>query len=56
MDLIAIFQNRFFLNEPIDDAELLEEWLGDLRGNKVYIKVPMKGVKLRLVNMAQKKC
>ena len=45
---------QILLNEPIDDAELLEEWLGDLRGNKVYIKVPMKGVKLRLVNMAQK--
>lgn len=45
---------QILLNESIDDTELLEEWLSDLRGNKVYIKVPMKGVKLRLVNMAQK--
>ena len=45
---------QILLNEPIDDTELLEEWLSDLRGNTVYIKVPMKGVKLRLVNMAQK--
>lgn len=45
---------QILLNEPIDDTELLEEWLSDLRSNKVYIKVPMKGVKLRLVNMAQK--
>lgn len=45
---------QILLNEPIDDTELLEEWLSDLSGNKVYIKVPMKGVKLRLVNMAQK--
>lgn len=45
---------QILLNEPIDDTELFEEWLSDLRGNKVYIKVPMKGVKLRLVNMAQK--
>lgn len=45
---------QILLNEPIDDTELLEEWLSDLRGNKVYIKVPMKGVNLRLVNMAQK--
>ncbi|WP_288660405.1 excinuclease ABC subunit UvrC [uncultured Methanobrevibacter sp.] len=45
---------QILLNEPIDDTELLEEWLSDLRGNKVYIKVPMKGVKLRLINMAQK--
>lgn len=48
------YKNTINLNEPIDDTELLEEWLSDLRGNKVYIKVPMKGVKLRLVNMAQK--
>ena len=45
---------QILLNESIDDVELLEEWLSDLRGNRVYIKVPMKGVKLRLVNMAQK--
>ena len=45
---------QILLNEPIDDCQLLEEWLSDLRGNRVYIKVPMKGVKLRLVNMAQK--
>ncbi len=45
---------QILLNEPIDDSQLLEEWLSDLRGNRVYIKVPMKGVKLRLVNMAQK--
>ena len=34
--------------------ELLEDWLSDLRGNKVSIKVPQKGVKLRLVKMARK--
>ena len=45
---------QILLNESIDDVGLLEEWLSDLRGNRVYIKVPMKGVKLRLVNMAQK--
>ena len=45
---------QILLPEEIDDAELLEEWLADLRGNKVYIKVPQKGVKLRLVKMAEK--
>lgn len=45
---------QILLAEEIDDAELLEEWLSDLRGNRVYIKVPQKGVKLRLVKMAQK--
>ena len=45
---------QILLDEDIDDKELLEEWLSDLRGNKVSIKVPQKGVKLRLVKMAKK--
>ena len=45
---------QILLDEDIDDKELLEDWLSDLRGNKVYIKVPQKGVKLRLVKMARK--
>ena len=45
---------QILLNEDIDEKELLEDWLSDLRGNKVHIKVPQKGVKLRLVRMAQK--
>ena len=45
---------QILLDEDIDDKELLEDWLSDLRGNKVKIKVPQKGVKLRLVRMAKK--
>ena len=45
---------QILLAENIDEKNLLEEWLSDLRGNKVHIKVPQKGVKLRLVKMAQK--
>ncbi len=45
---------QILLDENIDEKELLEEWLSDLRGNKVTIKVPQKGVKLRLVKMAKK--
>lgn len=45
---------QIIINQGIGDVKLLEEWLSDLRGNKVYIKVPEKGIKLRLVNMAQK--
>ena len=45
---------QILLDEDISDVELLEEWLSDLRGNKVKIKVPQKGVKLRLVKMAKK--
>jgi excinuclease ABC subunit C len=45
---------QIILSEEIEDKELLEEWLSDLRGNKVHIKIPQKGVKLRLVKMAEK--
>lgn len=45
---------QIIVNQPIENVSLLEEWLTDLRGNRVYIKVPEKGIKLRLVNMAQK--
>ncbi|MER2014412.1 MAG: excinuclease ABC subunit UvrC, partial [Methanobrevibacter sp.] len=30
---------QILLDEDIDDKELLEDWLSDLRGNKVHIKV-----------------
>ncbi|MCR5026785.1 MAG: excinuclease ABC subunit UvrC [Methanobrevibacter sp.] len=45
---------QILLAEEINDKTLIEEWLSDLRGNKVHIKVPQKGVKLRLVKMAEK--
>ena len=45
---------QILLDEDIDEKQLLEEWLSDLRGNKVSIKVPQKGVKARLVKMARK--
>ena len=45
---------QILLDEDVDDKELLQDWLSDLRGNKVKIKVPQKGVKLRLVKMAKK--
>ena len=45
---------QILIDEDIDDKELLQDWLSDLRGNKVKIKVPQKGVKLRLVKMAEK--
>ena len=45
---------QILLDEDIDEKQLLEEWLSDLRGNKVSIKVPQKGVKARLVKMSRK--
>lgn len=45
---------EILLEEEIPDKALIEEWLSDIRGNKVSIKVPQKGTKLRLVRMASK--
>ena len=45
---------QIIVDNEIEGYELLEEWLTDLRGNRVYIKVPEKGIKLRLVQMAKK--
>lgn len=45
---------QIVLEDNIDDDEVLVEWLSDLRGNKVSLKVPEKGTKLRLIRMAQK--
>lgn len=45
---------EILLEEKIPDKQIIEEWLADLRGNKVKIKVPQKGTKLRLVRMASK--
>ena len=44
------------LGDPIeeDESEVLEEWLSAKRGQKVYIKVPQKGEKVRLVELARK--
>ena len=44
------------LPEEIDDHEVLAEWLGEKRGGKVYIRIPQKGMKEKLVELAQKKC
>ncbi|WP_458403985.1 excinuclease ABC subunit UvrC [Methanobrevibacter sp.] len=45
---------QILVDDEIDERELIEEWLSDLRGNRVHIKIPQKGVKYRLVNMARK--
>nr|WP_308741863.1 excinuclease ABC subunit UvrC [uncultured Anaerocolumna sp.] len=45
---------ELILGEPIEDQEIIEEWLSSKRGQKVYIKVPIKGEKERLVELARK--
>lgn len=43
---------ELMLSDEIEDHEVLEEWLGRKRGQKVHIKVPKKGSKEKLVELA----
>ncbi len=45
---------NLMVQEPVEEEELLMKWLGEKRGNRVYIQVPKKGEKERLVELAAK--
>ena len=63
--ILATFVKQFYsgtpyipkesmLPEEIEEHEVLAEWLGKKRGGKVFIRVPQKGMKEKLVELAQK--
>lgn len=43
---------EIILQEEIDEANIINAWLNNKRGQKVYIKVPRKGEKHKLVELA----
>lgn len=45
---------EIMLPEEIEEHEVLEEWMSERRGSRVYIRVPQKGMKEKLVELAQK--
>lgn len=45
---------ELILGEAIEEQQIIEEWLGSKRGQKVYIKIPVKGEKEKLVELARK--
>lgn len=49
----SFFPNKIMIKQDIEDKELLEIWLTQMAERKVEIKVPQKGEKLRLVEMAE---
>ncbi len=58
---IQQFYNRAFyipreilLSSEPEDKELLEEWLKGLKGKRVFLRIPRRGVKRDLVKMATK--
>ncbi|NLK74539.1 MAG: excinuclease ABC subunit UvrC [Clostridiales bacterium] len=45
---------EIYLGTDIEDGDLIGQWLSTRRGQKVYLKVPKKGEKERLVELARK--
>lgn len=45
---------EILIEDEVEDSFILEEWLSDKKGQKVFIKVPQKGEKKNLVEMVRK--
>lgn len=45
---------EIMLQSAIDESGVIAQWLTEKRGQKVYIRVPKKGMKEKLVDLAQK--
>lgn len=45
---------EIMIQEPVEEQEILEEWLTKKRGKKVIIRIPQKGMKEKLVELAGK--
>lgn len=43
---------ELMLQEAVEDMEVLEQWLSGKRGSRVYLRVPRKGTKEKLVELA----
>ena len=64
-EILAAFVKQFYAGTPyipreimmqyeIGEAQVIESWLSDRKGQKVHIRVPKKGEKEKLVELAQK--
>ena len=45
---------ELMISDEVEEQEILEEWLSEKRGQKVRIRVPKKGTKEKLVELAQR--
>lgn len=45
---------ELMIQEDIEEQEILEEWLSTKRGQRVHIRVPKKGTKERMVELAKR--
>ena len=55
-DEAAYVPPEILLPHEIDEALVIQEWLRSRRGNKVLLKVPLRGQKRELVEMASREC
>lgn len=46
--------HEIILQYPIDDEEIIKEWLKDMKGSSVKITIPKKGIKSKLIKMVSK--
>ena len=51
---INYIPKEILLEIEIEDKEIIEDWLNEKRGSRVYLKNPQRGAKRELVNMAQR--
>lgn len=47
-----VIPRELFVQVPLEDEELISEWLSGKRGQKVTLRTPVKGEKARLVELA----
>ena len=63
--ILITFMKQFYSGTPfipreimlpmeVEEQTVLEEWLSEKRGSRVYMRVPQKGMKEKLVELAQK--
>ena len=45
---------EIMLSAEIEDKDVIEEWLEKKRGSKVYLRIPQRGMKEKLVELAKK--
>ncbi|HHY81099.1 MAG TPA: excinuclease ABC subunit UvrC [Clostridiales bacterium] len=50
----AFIPREILIQQDIDDREAIEKWLSEIRSSRVYIRVPRRGEKYKLVQMAER--
>ncbi len=64
-EILSSFIKQFYAGTPyipaelmlpgvVDDMEVIEEWLSKRRGHRVHLRIPKKGTKEKLVELAKK--